>query len=118
MLKFYGYDNCGTCRKAERWLTDQGVAFEKIAIVDTPPPAKLLKEILAGGDYKLSDLFNKSGVQYRELNMKDKLPTMSEADAVKLLAGNGKLCKRPIVTDGKTHTVGFKDDVFAARWGK
>ena len=69
------------------------------------------------GDYQLKDLFNKSGGEYRSLKMKDKLPTMTAAAAIDLLAGNGRLCKRPIVTDGKVATVGFKEDDFAGKWG-
>src|SRR5690606_25223746 len=111
-MKLYGYDKCSTCRNAKKWLDRHGIAYEDVAIVDHPPSVKLLKEILRQGDYRLSDLFNKSGMMYREMNLKDKLPSMSEADALKLLAANGKLCKRPIVTDGKKYTVGFKEDDF------
>ncbi len=68
-------------------------------------------------DYPLKRLFNTSGVMYRELKVKDRLATMTNAEAVDLLAANGKLCKRPIVIDGKRHSVGFKDDEFAAVWG-
>ncbi len=116
MITFYGYDKCGTCRKAEAILKSRGIAYTKIDVTTHPPPAALLKAILKAGDYKLGDLFNRSGEQYRQLNMKDKLKAMSEADAVALLAKNGRLVKRPIVTDGKNATVGFDEDTFAEKW--
>lgn len=116
-LKFYGYDKCGTCRNAKKWLDAKGVDYQSIDITTTPPPKAALKAILKAGDYQLRQLFNTSGVQYRELNIKDKLPGMSEAEAIDLLAGNGKLCKRPIVTDGKRYTVGFREEAFAEKWG-
>lgn len=116
-IQYYGYNKCSTCRKAAKWLDDNGVDYVQKPIVDDPPSQALLKKILASGKYDLKDLFNKSGVQYREMNMKDKLPTMSKAEAIKLLAANGKLIKRPIITDGTKHTVGFKEDDFKATWG-
>ncbi len=80
-----------------------------------PPPKTLLRALLK--QYGLKRLFNTSGGQYRELGIKDRLADMTAAEAVDLLAGNGMLCKRPMVTDGKRHSVGFKDDEFAAVWG-
>lgn len=116
-IQFYGYNKCSTCRKAAKWLSDHGVDFVEKPIVDNPPSQTVLKKVLASGQYELKDLFNKSGELYRSMNMKDKIPTLSTAEAIKLLADNGKLIKRPIVTDGATHTVGFKEDDFASTWG-
>lgn len=117
MVTFYGYDRCSTCTKAKRALSELGIAFESVDITTNPPDASLLRALLAGGDYKLTDLFNKSGQRYRELGMRDKLKGMSEKEALALLAKEGKLCKRPIVTDGKRHTVGFRPEVFERVWG-
>jgi arsenate reductase len=117
MIRFFGYDRCSTCRNAKKHLDALGVEYKDIDITQSSPAASVLKAILKQGDYQLNDLFNKSGMQYRELNIKEILPTLSEAEAIKLLASNGKLCKRPIVTDGKRHTVGFKADVFDETWG-
>lgn len=117
MITFYGYDRCSTCTKAKKALAELGVEFESVDITQKPPPKKLLEALLAGGEYKLADLFNRSGVQYRELNMKEKLKTLTQAEALELLAGNGKLCKRPIVTDGQRHTVGYKPGSFETTWG-
>ena len=115
MLKLYGYDKCGTCRKAKKWLDDHGVARTFIDITEEPPTKALLEALLM--TYELKRLFNTSGQMYRELGIKNRLTTITTVEAVDLLAANGKLCKRPIVTDGKRHTVGFKEDVFAATWG-
>ncbi|WP_432797563.1 Spx/MgsR family RNA polymerase-binding regulatory protein [Poriferisphaera sp. WC338] len=117
MLTLYGYNKCSTCRNAKKYLDQHGLNHTFIDITEQPPPQALLKAILKAGDYQLKDLFNKSGVQYRELNMKDKLPNLSEAEALKLLTQNGKLCKRPIITNGKKYTVGYKEDVMKAVWG-
>jgi arsenate reductase len=114
MLKFYGHDKCGTCRKARQWLDGHGLAYTFIDITQTPPPKTELRALAR--QYGLKALFNTSGGQYRELGVKDKLPGMSEADAVTLLAGNGMLCKRPVVTDGTRRTVGFREATFAEVW--
>ncbi len=114
MIKFYGYLKCGTCRQAKAWLDARGKDYTFIDITEKAPPRTLLKALLK--NYQLKQLFNTSGVVYREQAIKDKLPTMTQAEAIELLAGNGKLCKRPMVTDGTRHSVGFKEDAFAAVW--
>jgi len=116
MLKFYGYKKCGTSRKAEKALEQMKVKYDFIDVTEHPPSASALKKAVqqSGADYR--KLFNTSGVQYRELKIKDRLPTMSEAEVFKLLAGNGRLIKRPIVTDGKRATVGFNEDNFKKTW--
>lgn len=116
MIQFYGYDRCGTCRKAKKQLAAWGVEVRDIDITQTPPPKKLLRALLGDGGYRISDLFNKSGQQYRELGMKDRMKQLSEAELVELLAGNGRLCKRPIVSDGERYTVGFDAQRFADTW--
>lgn len=115
-MKLYGYKKCGTCRKAMKWLDEKEVGYDFIDITEQPPKQTELKRALAAG-YQIKDLFNKSGGQYRELKMKDKLPEMSQSDALKLLAGNGYLVKRPICLDGDTVTVGFREEAFAENWG-
>ena len=115
MIKLYGYMTCGTCRKAIKWLDTHGVEYQFIDITEKPPTKSLLKALLKKHDVKR--LFNTSGGQYRELGIKNKLATMTQTEAIDLLAGNGMLCKRPMVTDGKRHTVAFRDNEFAAIWG-
>ncbi|MDD9932297.1 MAG: Spx/MgsR family RNA polymerase-binding regulatory protein [Myxococcales bacterium] len=116
MIKFYGYDNCDTCRKAKKQLKAWGVDFQDIDITKKPPSKKALAALLADAAHALTDLFNRSGQEYRKLDMKTKLPTLSQAQALALLAENGRLVKRPIVTDGARHTVGFKPERFAEVW--
>ena len=115
-MKMYGYMKCGTCRKAIKWLDAKGIEYDFVDITQQPPKQAELKRALAAG-YELKALFNKSGGQYRELNMKYKLPLMSEAEALKLLAGNGYLVKRPICLTRDKVTVGFKEETFDEVWG-
>ncbi|MEM7360538.1 MAG: arsenate reductase family protein [Pseudomonadota bacterium] len=108
-MKLYQYPKCSTCRKAIKFLTDNQVEFSAIDITEQPPKKVELKAMLASYDGDIRKLFNTSGVQYRELNMKEKLPGMSAADAIDLLAGNGKLIKRPFILDAdRNGLVGFK----------
>jgi Spx/MgsR family transcriptional regulator len=113
MLKVYEYDRCSTCKKALQFLEKRQVRYEKLPIVDRPPSLEELKTMLAAvGDIR--KLFNTSGLVYRELGLGAKLPGMTEAQALKLLASNGKLIKRPFLLSGKQGTVGFKE----AEWKK
>ncbi len=115
-ITFYGYDKCSTCRKAKATLKKQGINFKDIDITTAPPTHQILATLLKNSGYKITDLFNKSGEQYRLLGMKDKIKILSEAEMLTQLAGNGRLIKRPIVTDGKRSTVGFDENVFAKIW--
>lgn len=117
MLKFYGYRKCSTCRKAEKALEKFGREFEFIDITESPPSQAELVRIVRQGGVELKKFFNTSGVQYRELGIKDKLPGMGEAEILALLAGNGRLVKRPLVTDGNRSTVGFDEAAFRKTWG-
>lgn len=116
MTRFYGYAKCATCRKAKVYLHRHGVAFDEIDITTTPPSRATLRLILESGSYRLSDLFNRSGDLYRELRMKDRINTMSDTALLDLLARHGKLIKRPIVTDGVRHTVGFDEALMNRTW--
>lgn len=120
-LKVYEYKNCDTCRKALKYLDTEGIAYEKIPIVDRPPTADELKKMLlfleARGD-GLKNLFNTSGEAYRDLKISDKLKNgMTEDQAINLLASNGKLVKRPFVLSGKDGTVGFKPEAWKKIFG-
>ena len=108
--KIYQYAKCSTCRNALKWLDARGQDYKAIDITETPPSKAELKTMLAHYDGDLRRLFNTSGVQYRELGIKDKLPTMSPARAIDLLSGNGKLIKRPFLLTRSKGLVGFKED--------
>jgi arsenate reductase len=116
-LRFYGYKKCATCRAAQKWLAARGRKVVFFDIGTNPPPKKLLQQALAARGEKFVKLFNTSGEQYKTLKIKDKLPDMSEADALNLLARNGRLVKRPIVTNGAKATVGFDEAEFERVWG-
>jgi arsenate reductase len=116
-LKVYGYSKCGTCRKAVKWLRDHGHELQEIPIFDKPPTAAQLEKLIAKSGLDVRKFFNTSGEVYKEMNLKDRLPAMSRDEMIELLASNGRLIKRPIVTDGKRVTVGFKEETFAEVWG-
>lgn len=105
--KFYGYDKCDTCRKALKFLKAHNVSVESIDITTHPPTARELE--LAAQQLGMRKLFNTSGVVYREKKLGEKLPSMSEAEMLKLLAANGRLVKRPFLVTGNTILVGFKE---------
>lgn len=116
MFTLHTYQGCSTCRAAVKWLNQQGIAFEELPIREKPPGTQALSAALRcrGGD--LRALFNTSGRDYRALGLKDKLPGMSEGDAVALLAGNGNLVKRPFAYDLRrgVHLIGFRQDEWQA----
>jgi arsenate reductase len=111
-IKVYEYPQCSTCAKALQFLKKRGVDFEKVDITLQPPSVKELKQMLQTYGGELKKLFNTSGIQYRELGMAEKLPKMSEADALKLLSENGKLVKRPFVLKDDRGVVGFQEDAW------
>ncbi|MEE9403469.1 MAG: Spx/MgsR family RNA polymerase-binding regulatory protein [Algisphaera sp.] len=117
---FYGYGTCDSCRKARKWLDAAGVGYTVVDIATQPPGVEVLEAALEAG-FALGKLFNRSGRRYRELDMKTRLPKMSEAEALELLAGDGMLVKRPIVFKAGVSqpevTVGFDPDVYGAVWG-
>ncbi len=117
MILFYGYNKCSTCRKAQAYLKQRGIAFKEYDITVTPPSPTILQGLLKSGSYQLKELFNRSGELYREMKLSEKLPLLSEKEAVTLLSKHGKLVKRPIITDGTKHTVGFEPEEIKAVWG-
>ena len=111
-LKIYTYKNCDTCRKAVKWLDARGIAYREVPIREQPPSKAELKKMLGylGGERK--KLFNTSGRDYKSMKMKDKLPGLSDAEAIDLLAKNGNLVKRPFVLSKNAGTVGHKPEVW------
>ncbi|MBB5180927.1 arsenate reductase [Planomicrobium koreense] len=117
MITYYAYPKCTTCRKAKKWLDDQGVEYNEINIAEAPPSKEQLSEIYAASGVDLKKFFNTSGMKYRELGLKDKLADMAEEEQLELLASDGMLIKRPLAYgDGKV-TLGFKEQDFEANWG-
>lgn len=117
MLKVYVYHRCSTCRDALKWLDQQGIAYQDIPIRETPPSAAELKKALKFLNGDLRKLFNSSGMDYRALGLKDKLPRLSEDQALTLLSQNGNLVKRPFVLGKDFALAGFKPDAWKAAVG-
>ncbi|WML41072.1 arsenate reductase family protein [Neobacillus sp. OS1-2] len=115
-LTFYWYPKCGTCRNAKKWLDAHQISYEEIHIVEQPPTRDELQAFYQKSGLELKKFFNTSGLKYRELGIKDKMKSASEDELLDLLASDGMLLKRPIVTDGERVTVGFKEEEFEKMW--
>ena len=103
------YRKCSTCVKALKWLEAKGISYEERAIVENNPTYEELKEWYEKSGLPLKKFFNTSGVLYKEMKLKDKLPSMSEEDQLRLLATDGKLVKRPLVVGDDFVMTGFKE---------
>lgn len=108
-LKVYSYSGCGTCRKALKWFSARKAAVTVLAIRETPPSKAELKAVLGVYGGELRRLFNTSGGDYKAMNMKERLPKLSESEALALLAANGNLVKRPFVVGAKGGAVGYDE---------
>jgi len=113
-MLFLEYPPCTTCKKAKKWLDDNGVAYEARHIKEHNPSYEELKSWYEKSGLPLKKFFNTSGLQYRALELKDKLPTMTEEEQLRLLATDGMLVKRPLVVTEGTVLTGFK----AEEWEK
>ncbi|MEE0513803.1 MAG: arsenate reductase family protein [Lachnospiraceae bacterium] len=112
---FICYPKCSTCQKAKKWLNEQNIEYTERYIEDNNPSYEELKEWYNKSGLPLKRFFNTSGLLYKEMQLKDKLPTMSEEEQLKLLATNGMLVKRPLVVNGDTVLVGFKEAEWAEK---
>ena len=104
----YEYVNCGTCKKALAFLSKHNIPYTKKPIRETPPTEKELGQMLKEVK-EVRRLFNTSGKDYREMNLKEKIPKMDTPEILKLLASNGNLIKRPFVIGEKVNLVGFDE---------
>ena len=108
-MLFIHYPKCSTCKKAMSWLDDRNVEFDQRDIVQDNPTADELRLWHKMSDLPLRRFFNTSGMLYRDMGLKDKLPSMSEDEMYELLASNGMLVKRPLLVLEDTVLVGFKE---------
>ena len=115
-MRIYAYKNCDTCRRAQKWLESRKIAHEVVPIREQPPTLAELRAMLKRVG-ELRRLFNSSGQDYKALNMKDRLPKMSEDEALALLAKNGNLVKRPFAISAKAGTTGFNEEEWAQLFG-
>lgn len=113
-MQFICYSKCTTCQKARKWLDANGVAYDERHIKDDHPSVDELRTWQKQSGLPLRKFFNTSGLQYKALQLKDKLPTMSEEEQFKLLASDGMLVKRPILVGDDFVLVGFKEDEWKA----
>lgn len=109
---FLEYPKCSTCQKAKKWLDEQNVNYSDRHIVENNPTFEELKEWHEKSGLPLKKFFNTSGLLYKSMGLKDKLPQMSEDEQLKLLATNGMLVKRPILITDKAVLPGFKEQLW------
>lgn len=115
MVKFICYPKCTTCRRAKKWLEDNGVEFDERDIKTNNPTAEELKQWHEKSGVALRKFFNTSGILYREMNLKDKLSEMTEDEQIALLSSDGMLVKRPIVVGSDFVLIGFKEADWSMR---
>lgn len=108
-MLFIEYPKCSTCKKAKKYLEEHGIEFEDRHIVEENPTKEELTEWIRISGKPVKKFFNTSGMKYRELGLKDKLPQMSEEEQIELLASGGMLVKRPLLIDGEMVLTGFKE---------
>lgn len=108
-MLFIEYPKCSTCKKAKKHLEELGVSFEDRHIVEENPTKEELTEWIAVSGYPVRKFFNTSGMKYRELGLKDRLPQMTDEEKIELLATDGMLVKRPLLIDGDRILTGFKE---------
>ena len=106
---FIEYPKCTTCQKAKKWLQERDIAFEDRHIKEQQPTLDELKQWHAQSGLPLKRFFNTSGMLYKEMKLKDRLPNMTEDEMYQLLATDGMLVKRPILITSKGITTGFKE---------
>ena len=108
-MLFIEYPKCSTCKRAKKYLEDRGIAFQDRHIVEENPTEEELAKWIGMSGLPVKKFFNTSGMKYKELGLKDRLPDMSEEEQIRLLAGDGMLVKRPLLIDGERVLVGFKE---------
>ena len=114
-MLFICYPKCSTCKKAKKWLDEHHLKYTERHIVEEYPSYDELKEWVAKSGLPLKKFFNTSGLLYKEMKLKDKLPTMSEDKQLQLLATNGMLVKRPLVIGDEAILVGFKKNEWSEK---
>lgn len=106
---FIEYPKCSTCQKAKKWLLANNINFEDRNIIENNPTEEELEKWIELSGKEIKKWFNTSGLKYKSLNLKEKLPNMSDTEKIKLLASDGMLVKRPILISEKGILVGFKE---------
>lgn len=107
---FICYAKCSTCQKAKKWLEENHISFEERPIVEKNPTKEELKQWILKSGYEIKKFFNTSGLKYKELNLKEKLVTMTDEEKIEVLASDGMLVKRPLLITKEVIVIGFKQD--------
>ena len=115
MIKFICYPKCTTCQKAKKWLDDNKIEYDLRDIKEYNPSLEELNAWYKTSGLPLKKFFNTSGLLYKSMELKDKLPTMSEEEQLKLLATDGMLVKRPLVISKDFVLVGFKESEWSEK---
>ena len=113
MLNFLCYPKCTTCQKAQKWLNENKISYELRNIKEENPTAEELEQWYRDSGLPLRRFFNTSGLIYKSMDLKNKLPAMSEEEMISLLASDGMLVKRPILAGEGMVLVGFKESEWA-----
>ena len=108
-MLFIEYPKCSTCQKAKKWLEEHNITYTDRHIVEDNPTYEELKEWQSRSGLPLKKFFNTSGVLYKNMQLKDKLPNMTEEEQLRLLATDGMLVKRPLIVDGDLVLTGFRE---------
>lgn len=111
---FIEYPKCSTCKKAKKWLEENKIDFVERNIVTETPTEKELTEWIKISGQEIKKWFNTSGLKYKELNLKEKLLTMTDKEKIELLASDGMLIKRPLLISQKGIFIGFKEEKWKA----
>lgn len=115
-MLFIQYPKCSTCQKAKKWLDAHNITYTDRHIAEENPSYDELKEWYEKSGLPLKRFFNTSGLLYKDMQLKDKLPAMGEEEQLKLLATNGMLVKRPLIVDGHKVLAGFKEAEWEAKF--
>lgn len=116
-MLFLEYPTCSTCKKAKKWLDEHGVNYMDRHIKEENPTQDELREWYEKSGMELKKFFNTSGMKYKELGLKDRLPEMTEEDKLALLATDGMLVKRPLVIGEDFVLIGFKEKEWEEKLG-
>ncbi|MDF2870758.1 MAG: ArsC family protein [Anaerocolumna sp.] len=117
-MLFLWYPKCSTCQKAKKWLDDNHISYEARDIKADNPTSEEIKEWHGLSGFPLKKFFNTSGLVYKELELKEKLPAISEEEQYRLLGSDGMLVKRPVIVDNGKILIGFKEKDWSEFYGK
>ena len=112
MILFIQYPPCSTCQRAKKWLDGQGLDYTDRHIKEQNPSYEELKQWYVRSGLPLKKFFNTSGLLYKSMNLKDRLPTMTEEEQLRLLATDGMLVKRPILVTDRGIATGFREEIW------